>query len=252
MRTLRAKTDPLSMIVRFSNRNLAKEMIEEFETAWSMALTDLQEKVYDRTARLESLLKHRKPKEEVYFIRKTQEDLDDEDLDDSEIRYSTATQKLTWLEQKESRKHTFRKLQARAGEQFCHIPRLAQKEVESDEESDSDNSEADFVDSSDSEHEYYITHHKAIARRKRRTPAEKKEFAQFQKKFATSTRVSAPRTQYDLQNIKRPKQEWKEKQYQFVRDEESGANDRRVPGIKPYRPLRPGARKKNAKIYAIN
>ncbi|GBG28115.1 Calcineurin subunit B [Hondaea fermentalgiana] len=106
------RSDPLSMLMRFSKRDLAHTLRKEFDEAWTRAMSELQRRTYDREGRLRRLVGHKKGKEDLYFVRKNPLSLSEEELRDSRVRYSTSDGKLTWAEQQHEahkrRKREFR------------------------------------------------------------------------------------------------------------------------------------------------
>lgn len=93
------RSDPLSMLLQLSQRQLTKKLRQEFNEEWTHATKELQRRTYDREGRLRRLLSGKKSKEEVFFMRKSPLDLTEEELRDSVVHYSSTTDKLTWAEQ---------------------------------------------------------------------------------------------------------------------------------------------------------
>lgn len=244
--------DPLSVILRFSNREFLSDLRAEFEGHWQRAMVTLQDKMYDREGRLETLVGLKAPKSEVYAQRKQPQSLGAEERRDSNILYSSAVGKLTWVEQRHSRKKSLQKDLRHAGGNL-HLASMAKtrksngsadgednQDDDSDYDSDSGSSSSDASISSDDD-EYQVV--KGWRKKKRTTTV---PGVDVDINVATSTCKAAGRRQYPIQNAKRPPIEWRKKQIEHLKQVESGEIFSKEKS-KPYFTYRGKGRK--SKVY---
>jgi len=244
MKSIRAKGDPLSIILRFSDRSFEKTIRDNFDKHWDLAMQELQGKMYDREGRFESLMSGKKPKEELYMVRKNARHLDEDARNDSDIHYSTTAGKKTWVEQVLAlkRRQDFEHLAAGNNLRLAISSDITARERRRRKQTMQRSlsvSSLDLNDPSDREIKRLFDFKKVHHLDRPRTEAELAEFHASLDNSTTSTReASHGKLKYVHQNVKKPPHGWRAHQIERVKAMVSGELFKHESGIVPFRPPR--------------
>jgi len=221
--TVESRGDPVSLILKLSNRNFMDVTRQKFEDSWSTGLSTLQSKTYDREGRLNAV--HSKPgKEHKYFRTKTLNSVKKELRDNSERSFSTTGGGTkTWLEQQVVRRKDQKRKIAKA---------RRKGNIATYSSSDSSDYEHDSNDKLEKK-KYPSMSSDSDAESESESDTERQnEIAEGYIHAPESSRQVARKGQYKLQNRKVSTMEWRHRVVKRLKNNRDGVKD---PAEKPYR-----------------